>query len=142
MRHISAAGQSTAAEPSDKTANVMAALNARIDVLEQKVRMQSGRARAGGLKSAGGQVRAARSPCATAGRLVRLQQEMQKPSHAPALNQELVDLFHEAKELGFVVETSACDDNPYMNPAVGEKISIWRQSMSKVGSSTPFEASL
>jgi len=101
-----------------------------------------GGARSGGLKSSVGHVQA-RSPSATASRLLKLQEDVQKPSLAPAFNQELVDLFFEAKDLGFVVETSAsASDNPDRNPTVGEKIGIWRQGMSKVGSSPRFEGGL
>ena len=123
---------------SDKMESMIADFNARIDVLEQKVRMRCG-GRSGGLKSPAGQVRA-RSPSATASRLLRLQKDLQKPSQAPALNQELVDLLFEAQDLGFVVETSASDsDNPDRNPTVGEKIGIWRQGMREVGSSPCFD---
>ena len=127
---------------SDKMESMIANFNARIDVLEQKVRMRCGGARSGGLKSSVGHVQA-RSPSATASRLLKLQEDVQKPSLAPAFNQELVDLFFEAKDLGFVVETSAsASDNPDRNPTVGEKIGIWRQGMSKVGSSPRFEGGL
>jgi len=126
----------------DKMESMIANFNARIDVLEQKVRMRCGGARSGGLKSSVGHVQA-RSPSATASRLLKLQEDVQKPSLAPAFNQELVDLFFEAKDLGFVVETSAsASDNPDRNPTVGEKIGIWRQGMSKVGSSPRFEGGL